>query len=340
MIWWRKLSAQMNSQHPTLKERILSLAGNDLLEIEAALEANLDPHVDLVRETAGHLLFSGGKRLRPLLTVICARICGRGEPGHIRFSTIFEYLHAATLLHDDLVDGAVLRRGKPAAHRLFGNETAVLTGDFLLARALSIAADTQNMDVIRVISNITEQMSQGEIQQLHNKGRIDLSEAEYMEVIRRKTAVLIEGACHVGALVAKGTEPETNALKYYGFRIGLAFQMADDLLDYTSDTTLLGKSVGADLKEGKLTLPVIVSLKAAGTKDRSRMLDIIRSTSFSEADFKIFTALLNQYGGISHTRQRAAEFVSEAKSALAVFAPSPERELLNLIAEYALLRKT
>lgn len=329
----------MSNQQPSIKEKILALAGNDLMEIEAALEANLDPYLDLVRDTAGHLLFSGGKRLRPLLTVICARICGSDDPQHKRFATIFEYLHAATLLHDDLVDGAVLRRGKPAAHQIFGNETAVLTGDFLLARALSIAADTQNIEVIRIISHITEQMSQGEIQQLHNKGRIDLSEAEYMEVIRRKTAVLIEGACHVGALVARAATPEANAVKCFGFRIGLAFQMADDLLDYTSDTTILGKDVGTDLKEGKLTLPVIVSLKAAGTKDRNRMLDIIRSKSVSGADFNVFTTLLNQYGGISHTRQRAAEFVLEATSALAVFAPSPDRDLLNLIAEYALVRK-
>ena len=329
----------MDNEQPSIKERILSLAGDNLLEIEAALETNLDPYLDLVRDTAGHLLFSGGKRLRPLLTVISARICGCDEPQNIRFATIFEYLHAATLLHDDLVDGALLRRGKQAAHRLFGNETAVLTGDFLLARALSIAADTENVEVIRIIGNITEQMSQGEIQQLINKGRTDLSETEYLEVIRRKTAILIEGACHVGALVAQGTAPETNALKCFGSRIGLAFQMADDLLDYTSDAALLGKPVGTDLKEGKLTLPVIVSLKAAGAKDRGRMLDIIRSKSFSDADFNEFKALLHQYGGISHTRQRAAEFVSEAKSALLVFAPSPDRELLDLIAEYTLLRK-
>ncbi len=329
----------MDNPRPSIKERILTLAGDDLRQIEAALETNLDPYLDLVRDTAGHLLFSGGKRLRPLLTVICSRVCGCNGPQNNRFAAIFEYLHAATLLHDDLVDGAVLRRGKQAAHRLFGNETAVLTGDFLLARALSIAADTQNIEVIRVISNITEQMSQGEIQQLHNKGRIDLSEAEYMEVIRRKTAVLIEGACHVGALLARGTSVQSDALKYYGYHIGLAFQMADDLLDYTSDMTALGKPVGTDLKEGKLTLPVIVSLKTAKTKDRDRMFDIIRSKSFSDADFEEFTALLHQYGGISHTRQQAARFVSEAKSALSAFSPSPDRELLDLIAEYALLRK-
>lgn len=318
----------------------MSLAENDLLEIEAVLQTNLDPYMDLVREAAAHLLFSGGKRLRPLLTVICARICGDDAPRNKRFAAIFEYLHAATLLHDDLVDDAVLRRGKPAAHRLFGNETAVLTGDFLLARALSIAADAQDIEIIRVISYITEQMSQGEIQQLHNKGRIDLSEAEYMEVIRRKTAVLIEGACHVGAILAQGAATEISALKQYGFQIGMAFQMIDDLLDYTSESTVMGKSAGADLKEGKLTLPVIVSLRAADTKDRGRMIDIIRNQSFSESDFTVFTALLMKYGGISYTRQRAVERVSKAKSALADFEPSPERELLELIAEYTLLRKT
>ncbi len=329
----------MDDKSASLKEQILSLVGNDLVEIEAALEANLMPHLDLVRDTARHILFAGGKRLRPMLLLACARICGSDALQNKRFSTIFEYLHAATLLHDDLVDGAELRRGKPAAHHIFGNETAVLTGDFLLARSLSIAADTKHTEVIHVIANITEQMSQGEIQQLQNRGRIDLSEDEYREVIRRKTAVLMEGACHVGALVARATPAETKALKQYGYGIGMAFQMADDLLDYTADTAGLGKTVGADLREGKLTLPVIVTLKTASAADRRRMVDIIQSQTITDADFNAFSALLEKYGGITHTREQAAEYVSKAQASLESFAPSRDRTLLELIAAYALQRK-
>lgn len=328
----------MNSQHTPIKEKLLSRVGTVLADIETALETNLDPYLDLVRDTAGHILFSGGKRLRPVLMIACARICGSDALQNTRYSIIFEYIHAATLLHDDLVDDAILRRGKPAAYRIFGNETAVLTGDYLLARVLSIAADSQDMAIIRVISRITEEMSQGEIQQLQNKGRLDLSEKEYLEVIRRKTAVLIEGACQVGALLAKASDEEIEALRRFGLQIGMAFQMVDDLLDYTADTAILGKSVGTDLKEGKLTLPVIVSLKTATPDDRRRMLDIIENKTFTETEFDDFRDKLNEYGGIPHTRELAAQFISKAKSDLSVFPPSPDRELLELIADYALLR--
>jgi octaprenyl-diphosphate synthase len=329
----------MDSQPASIKEQILSLVEDDLSAIETELDANLIPWQDLVRDAAGHILFAGGKRLRPLLLLVCAKICGSDAPQNRRFSTIFEYLHAATLLHDDLVDGAKLRRGKPAAQHVFGNEIAVLTGDFLLARALSIAADTNSLEVIRVIGDITEQMSQGEIQQLQDKGRIDLSEGEYLETIRRKTAVLMEGACYVGALVAQAGPREAETLQRYGRLIGMAFQMADDLLDYTSDTAALGKAAGADLREGKLTLPVIASLAAAPPEDRNWMTDMIQSETFTETDFKRFSELLEKHGGIARTRENAAEYVKEAKACLDIFPPSSPKTLLELIATYALQRK-
>jgi len=329
----------MTNQPASLKEQILALAAEDLAQIEAALESNLTPWLDLARDTAGHILFAGGKRLRPLLMLTSSKICGSDTPENRRFSTIFEYLHAATLLHDDLVDGAALRRGKPAAHHVYGNETAVLTGDFLLARALSIAADTRDIDIIRIIADITEQMSQGEIQQLHNRGRLDLSEAQYMDVIKRKTAVLIEGACQSGALVARAPQSMAESLKQYGHRIGMAFQMADDLLDYTSDTPGLGKAVGADLKEGKLTLPVIIALKNASPEDRRWLEDILLAREFTTDEFQKFCGLLETYDGIKGTREQAAGYISDAKACLAKFPPSPHKTLLELIATYALIRK-
>ena len=253
-----------------IKHRILALVKDDLKEIETALKENLNPHLDLVSKIAGHILFSGGKRLRPLLMVLSARICGYDGDYDKTFSTIFEYLHAATLLHDDLVDQATLRRGKPVAHSIWDNATTVLVGDFLLARALSIASETELPNVIRIVAEITENMSQGEIHQLMRKGSLDLTEKEYMEIIRRKTAVLFQGACRVSALIAGAPNEKEIALSDYGFNLGIAFQMVDDLLDYTLDTGVLGKEVGADLKEGKLTLPVIYSLKAADAKIEPR----------------------------------------------------------------------
>jgi octaprenyl-diphosphate synthase len=321
-----------------LKHKILMQVKHDLEEIEVALEQNLNPHLDLVSQIAGHILFSGGKRLRPLLMVLSARICGYDGDYDKIFSTIFEYLHAATLLHDDLVDEATLRRGKPVANSIWGNAAAVLVGDFLLARSLAIAAETKQPEVIKVVSGITENMSQGEIHQLMKKGRLDLTEAEYMEIIKRKTAVLFQGTCRSGALIADESPAKETALADYGFNLGIAFQMVDDLLDYTLDTVTLGKEVGADLKEGKLTLPVIYSLKSADEKDRIRMENIIKNKNFSVNDFKTLIRMIDKYDGRSYTQTLAAEYVKNAKEALVVFEDSKPKEILLMIADYTLSR--
>lgn len=322
-----------------IKQKILNLVKDDLSEIEVALEQNLNPHLDLVSQIAGHILFSGGKRLRPLLMVLSARLCGYDGNYEKTFSTIFEYLHAATLLHDDLVDEATLRRGKPAAHSIWGDAIAVLVGDFLLARSLSIAAETNRPDVIKVVAEITENMSQGEIHQLMKKGCIDLTEKEYMEIIRRKTAVLFQGTCRVGALISGVSKEKEDALAGYGFNLGIAFQMVDDLLDYSQDTTAIGKKVGADLKEGKLTLPVIYSLKSADAKDRIQMEKIIKNKDFSAEDFETLIAIMKKYGGQTYTEKVAQKYVKNAKNALETFKNSTTKEILLTIADYTLVRK-
>jgi octaprenyl-diphosphate synthase len=322
-----------------LKHKILARVKSDLEAIEVALEQHLNPYLDLVSKIAGHIIFSGGKRLRPLLMVLSARICGYDAGYDKVFSTIFEYLHAATLLHDDLVDEATLRRGKPVAHSIWGNPTAVLVGDFLLARSLAIAAETKRPDLIKVVSNITENMSQGEIHQLMRKGHLDLTEAEYMEIIERKTAILFQGTCRSGALIADVPSEKVNALSEYGFNLGIAFQMVDDLLDYSHDTAVLGKEVGADLKEGKLTLPVIHSLKSAGPEDKALMENIIKNRDFSINDFEILIKMIDKYGGRTYTRHLATEYVRHAKAGLAVFNNSETKETLMMIADYTLSRK-
>jgi octaprenyl-diphosphate synthase len=329
----------MNS-HTDVKSRIKSLVAGDLAQIEEALERNLSPYYDLVRDIAGHVLFSGGKRLRPLLMVLSARLCGYGGDDDKDISVLFEYLHAATLIHDDLVDEAAMRRGRESAHLRFGNAQAVLTGDFLLARSLSLAARTGIPTVISVIAKITEDMSQGEIQQLANKGRLDLSEAEYMEVIERKTAVLIRGACRTGALIAGADEGKDRALTDYGYRLGMAFQMADDLLDYTADTETLGKEIGADLKEGKLTLPIIYALARAGGEEKAFLTGMLGKPDVSRDAFIRFTEIVARLGGLDYTRDMARTFVARAKEALCLFAPSETRELLFMLADYALVRKS
>lgn len=323
-----------------LKNKILASVKEDLEDIEIALKQNLKPYLDLVSQTASHILFAGGKRLRPLLMVLSARICGYKSSSDKTFSIMFEYLHAATLLHDDLVDEATLRRGKPVAHSIWGNSIAVLVGDFLLARALSIAADIGRLNIIKIISEITENMSQGEIHQLMKKGQPDLSEEEYMEIIQNKTAILFKGACQVSAVIADAPEREEKAISNYGFNLGIAFQMTDDLLDYTSNAGILGKEAGADLKEGKLTLPLIYALKQADSKDRAMMERIIENKDFSADEFEILLELLNKYKGLKYTEELAAKHIAKAKEALVgVFKPSGTRETLINIADYALARK-
>ena len=322
-----------------IKQEIISMVGQDLEQVEQALEDNLTPNLDLVKEVASHLLFAGGKRLRPLLMIHAARMCGYNSGYEILFSTIFEYLHAATLLHDDVVDGADMRRGKQAAHTLWDAPKVVLTGDFLLATALKIAAKTESPRVISVIADITAAMSQGEIDQMEKKGNPELTENEYNEIIERKTAVLIRGACQSGAIVSGASDDKETALREYGYHLGMAFQMADDLLDYTATAEELGKNPGADMREGKLTLPLIYSLEKAGADERKWILSAMADSEFDPVRFAELKEKLTRLGGIAYTQERAVTHVKKAKAALEVFEPSESKRLLNLIADYSIQRK-
>ncbi|MCF8126614.1 MAG: polyprenyl synthetase family protein [Desulfotignum sp.] len=322
-----------------LKTQIVDLVSPDLEKVEQAIKENLSPHLDLVKQIASHLLFSGGKRLRPLLFIHAARLCGYKGKDEILFSTIFEYLHAATLLHDDVVDGADMRRGRPAAHTCWPAPQVVLTGDFLLARALDIAAETREPRVISVIANITQEMSQGEIDQLGKKGRTDVTEAQYLDIIERKTAVLIQGACQCGAILAKVPRQKENALKSFGFHLGMAFQMADDLLDYTATAEQLGKNPGADLREGKLTLPLIYSLAKAGPEDQKWMEKRLSDPRFDAVRFSKLKEKLVALKGIAYTQAKAKDHAAKAKNSLKGFDESLSKTILTYIADYAIHRK-
>jgi octaprenyl-diphosphate synthase len=322
-----------------LKQKILTAVEDDLNDIEKALSDNLNPYLDLVSEVAGHLLFSGGKRLRPLLMVLSARLCGYTGDYEKTFSTALEYLHTATLLHDDLVDEATLRRGKEVAHSNWGNSITVLVGDYLLARALSISAGTGRLRVIQILAELTESMSQGEVHQLMRKGDINLEEEEYLEVIRRKTAMLFEAACRVSAIISDASPAIEKALADFGYNLGIAFQMADDLFDYTLTTSDLGKAVGADLREGKLTLPVISALRNATPDDKELMIKIIKDQNFSVEDFKTLVELLEKHGGLAYTQKVAAVYIGKAKQALSIFESSQTRDIMLDIADYVLARR-
>ncbi len=320
------------------KPEFMTALSADLDQIESALQRNLTPYTDISKAVAGHLLFSGGKRLRPLMVVLAGRMCGCDAPFIYDLSVVVEYLHAATLLHDDIVDGARLRRGATAAHQIWNPAAVVLTGDFLLARALSIAAASNCLDIIRVIADLTEKMSQGEICQLEQKGNVNLSEAQYSTVITHKTAALIRGACQMGAYLAQAPEARQQALAAYGLNLGIAFQIADDLLDYTADTATIGKAVGADLREGKLTLPLIHALAQATPVDGEFIKNLLLAPAVSKNEFDRLLNKLNKYGSLAYTRNRAAHHVNKAIHALQPFDPSPTRDIMTQIAHYTLKR--
>jgi len=232
-----------------------------------------------------------------------------------------------------------LRRGKTVAHSKWGNPIAVLVGDYLLARALSISAGTGSLRVVQLLADLTENMSQGEVHQLMRKGDIGLTEDEYLQVIRRKTAVLFETACRVSAVIANAPQETEEALAKFGYNLGIAFQIADDLLDYTLETADFGKEVGADLREGKMTLPVIHALKQAPPDDRHRMIQIIQDQSFSEKDFKTLVKLLKKHGGLTYAEKTAQDYIEVAKNCLVTFEPSRAKETMLDIADYALARR-
>lgn len=321
-----------------LKERITDSLRQDLAEIEKALAENLKPYLPIVSHVAKYIMLGGGKRIRPVLMVLSARLCGYQGNYDKTLSVVFEYLHAASLLHDDIVDGAEVRRGNPVTHSIWGNPATVLVGDFLLARSIAIAVEADRIAIIDILAHTAAQMSEGELHQLLHRGDLAVDEGQYMEAIRRKTASLIQATCQAGALLAEAPEDQVQALAKYGYNFGIAFQLIDDILDYTADARVLGKATGADLREGKLTLPVIYALSRATKEDRMRMETIIGDLDFTRAEFDTIVGLINKYGGIPYSRKRAQEYVDQAKRYLDIFDASKPRALLEDLADYVLVR--
>jgi len=318
---------------------LLAAIAEDLERIEAALRAVRASQVPFINEVSHYILFAGGKRLRPLLTVLCARLCGYEDPRIYDLAVLFEYLHAATLLHDDVVDGAEFRRGRRAAHNLWGNQATILVGDYLYARALRIAVEKGNFEVLKVVTETTLLMSEGEVLQLLNCDNTGLTEAEYEEVIFRKTAALISAACECGGIMAGVSGEERRRLRDFGRHLGLAFQITDDLLDYVGVSEKTGKDLGTDFKEGKVTLPLLYALRTASDPDRSRLLALLRDTDPTPEGFREAREIIARCGGFDYTRKKAREEVDRALENLLHFPPNPTRYLLEDLTRYILERQ-
>lgn len=295
----------------------------DIAAINRALVANLQTHVPFISEVGRHILLSGGKRLRPLLFLLSARLCGCQGNHLADFSTIFEYLHAATLLHDDVVDGATTRRGLSTANTIWGNQAVILVGDFLLAKSLSLAVATDKLRVLQVLAHTTTVMAEGEILQLLHARNLGLTEEEYFEVTIRKTATLMSAACQIGAILGGVPLVQEEALAQFGLNLGVAFQIVDDILDFTGDEKELGKPVINDLKEGRITLPVIHALATAKEEDRRRLRDLAQEVRPEHAPEIV--ALLKKYGSLDYAREKARHYTLKAQENLKALPASPEK---------------
>ena len=318
------------------RKSVLKELQGDIEAINQALLANLQTHVPMISEVGRHILLSGGKRIRPLLFLLAARQCGCQGNSLADFSTIFEYLHAATLLHDDVIDAASVRRGLSTANTLWGNQAVILVGDFLLSKALSLAVTTNHLKVLKVLAHTTTQMAEGEILQLLHTGNLNISEEEYFEVIIRKTAVLMSAACQIGAILGDAPPPQEETLAQFGYNLGITFQLVDDILDFIGDEKELGKPTANDLKEGRITLPLIHALAEATAPDRERLKGMARDLQPEMAGE--LRNLLEKYGSLDHARGLARQYTSRAKENLAELPARPETTYFWAITEELLDR--
>lgn len=322
----------MNQARPS----VLKTLEREVAEINRALAANLSTHVPFISQVGQHILLSGGKRIRPLLFVLSARLSGCRSNHLADFSTIFEYLHAATLLHDDVVDAANVRRGITTANTIWGNQAVILVGDFLLAKALSLAVETDKLKVLKVLAHTTTLMAEGEILQLLHTRNLAITEAEHLEVIIRKTATLMSAACQIGAILGGAPEEQEEALRQFGLNLGIAYQLVDDILDFVGDERELGKPVINDLKEGRITLPVIHALAQANATDRTRLMELAQDATPDKAPEIL--EMLNRYGSLDYAREQARHYTMQALANLAVFPDSPEKASFQAITEKLLQR--
>ncbi len=321
-----------------LKAKLYDAVRDDLLMIEREIDRHLNSTVLLINRVARYIMKSGGKRIRPLLMVLSARLSGYEGEDHWPLSIIFEYLHTASLLHDDVIDGSDMRRGQPVANTVWGNQASVLVGDFLYAITYLFASQRHNMRIIEVLADTTTAMAEGEVLALVNSENLEMTEPEYLEVIRRKTAVLIAGACRVGTILGEVEPDKEEALFSYGLNLGYAFQLIDDVLDYKADPEVLGKPVGGDLKEGKVTLPVIRVFENGLTKDAKEMRDLLLAEDHTAEGLKRAQEIIDRAGGLEYTVRLADEYRKKAEKCLAIFPNSPTKETLLMLSEFIVAR--
>ena len=312
-----------------------SLLADDMKQVNAIIMREMQSDVPLIPQLAGYLIASGGKRIRPLMTLASARLCGYTGQRAWRLAATVEFIHTATLLHDDVVDESDHRRGKESANLVFGNQASVLVGDFLFSRAFQLMVADGSLDVLRILSDASAIIAEGEVLQLATTGNIDTTMDDYLSVIESKTAALFAAACEVGPVLAGREKTEWEAMKDYGMALGVAFQIVDDVLDYSSNQAALGKDIGDDFKEGKMTLPVLLTMNDDNNDFWHR---VIADKDQQEGDFETALELMKDADALSLSMEKAHEYVALAKQSLAHFPDGEMKTLLSDLADFTVSR--
>jgi octaprenyl-diphosphate synthase len=321
-----------------LKERVAGLVGDDLRLVEEEIRRELDSPVTLIQDMGEYIAGAGGKRLRPMLLLLAARLAGAHGSRCVRLACVVELLHTATLIHDDVVDQAPLRRGRPSANAQWGDDASVLVGDHLYSKSFAMLVRDNDRAVMETLARATVSMTEAEVFQLERKRSGLLTEADYIRIISQKTASFISACCRIGGLLGDIGPEQVEALTRYGLDVGVAFQISDDSLDFVADQSRLGKAVGADLREGKRTLPLIAMLKRASPAEDERVRLLLRRPTLSPAEVEEIRQLVVEHAGVEYAMEWAHEYASAAKRDLEAFPPSEERETLALIADFVVDR--
>lgn len=319
-------------------DALTALVHDDLQAVNKLIIQRMQSPVPLIPQLAGHVVAAGGKRLRPMLTLASARLCGYSRKAHIGLATCVEFIHTATLLHDDVVDDSVLRRGLASANTVWGNKPSVLVGDFLFSRAFELMVEHGSLEILGILSRASSIIAEGEVMQLVTTSDIETSEAAYLDVIRSKTAQLFAAACRIGAVVAERPTSEADALDAYGMNLGIVFQLIDDVLDYSAKQATLGKTIGDDFREGKMTLPLVLALSRADTSERRFWQRAIEDLDQREGDLERAIAILEERRALADSVERARSYGEEARRALTGFPESAGKHALLEVVDFCIER--
>jgi octaprenyl-diphosphate synthase len=337
------MSAEIIPMRPRTAEAslgpMLALTASGMNSVNAVILERMQSEIPLIPSLAGHLISGGGKRLRPMLTIAGAALCDYQGGRHHKLAAAVEFIHTATLLHDDVVDGSDLRRGKETANIVFGNPATVLVGDFLFSRAFELMVEDGSLKVLKILSHASAVIAEGEVDQLTAQRHIETSENRYLSIIGAKTAALFSAACRIAAVVAERGEAEERALEDYGRNLGIAFQLVDDAIDYDSDAAEMGKGKGDDFRDGKMTLPVILAYARGSAEERQFWQDAIAGFCNEEEDLAHAVTLINRHDAVSATRERARHYASRAIDAIAGFPACEARSALAEAAEFSVARR-